>query len=254
MATVTGKTIWIVGASSGIGFALAKALLDNENFVIMTARSGDKMRELSERYPNTTAILEADITQPNDLSNLSSRLAEKTDSLDFVVLSAGICEYDDGPHLESDMYRRVFDVNFFANVDCIRMALPLLKRARGSVVGVTSLAGVVPFPRAEAYGASKAAFDYFLQSLKVDLKQSGVNVMLVRPGFVDTPLTRKNDFSMPYLISAEEAAEAMMKGMRTRKTVLSFPWQLSMPLHFFSMFKSFWIYAVAGNFKKQYKL
>lgn len=254
MADITGKTIWVVGASSGIGYALAEYLAERGNFLILTARSIGALQSLKQRFSTKVAIVHGDITDPCDRERIHQNLKGTTDTLDYLVLSAGTCEYDDGPKLDMDMYQRVFDVNFFGNMACLKMALPMLTRASGSVVGIGSLASVVPFPRAEAYGASKAAFDYFLQSLSVDLKPSGVSVTLVRPGFVDTPLTQKNDFDMPTLVSASYAAEQIAKGMSSRKSVISFPWRLSVVLNTFSVFKSFWMNQIAPRLLKQSQL
>ena len=254
MKELTGKTIWLVGASSGIGYALAKKMAENDNFVIVTARNKDALNDMQAEYPEKISVLSGDITNQESLNDIEARLNQTTDSIDLVLLCAGTCEYDDGPQLDVDMYRRVFDVNFFASVACTRIALPMLKRARGVVVGVSSLASVVPFPRAEAYGASKAALEYFLQSLSVDLKETGVQVQVVRPGFVKTPLTQRNDFDMPYIMSAEEAAEAIVAGIVRQKKVFSFPWQLSWTLNFFSLFKGIWMKTIAGGFKKPRRL
>lgn len=254
MNELSGKTIWLVGASSGIGHALARRLIANGNYLILTARNKVALEQLKAEYPEKISVLAGDITNDESLSDIEAGLKQTSDSLDLVLLCAGTCEYDDGPHLDVDMYRRVFDVNFFASVACTRIALPMLKRARGVVVGVSSLASVVPFPRAEAYGASKAALEYFLQSLTVDLKDTGVQVQVVRPGFVKTPLTQRNDFDMPYIMSADEAAEAIVAGIVRQKKVFSFPWQLSLTLNFFALFKGFWIKTVAGAFRKPRQL
>ena len=120
------------------------------------------------------------------------------------------------------MFRRVFEPNFFGVVHCVDALLPRLKQGDKLVV-VDSMARLLPFTRTQAYGASKAALHYFTKSLEVDLHHKGVKVQAVSPGFVETPLTDKNDFEMPMKISAEEAADAMLKGVEGNKQTVFFP-------------------------------
>jgi len=247
---ISGKTVWLIGASSGIGFSMAEELASKGNFVIVTARNIHSLDMLKAKFNENIAILEGDITDTYALENLKNKLNGISDIIDLLILCAGTCEYDDGPELQIDMYRRVFEINFFAAISCIKIALPLLKRAKGRIVGVSSLACVVPFPRAEAYGASKAAFEYMLQALSIDLKEQGVKITVARPGFVKTPLTDKNDFDMPYIMAPKEAANAILKGINDEKSIISFPWQLSFPIHLFSYFKSVWLRLFAVKFRK----
>ncbi len=250
MQSLVSKNIWVIGASSGIGYELARQLAAVGNFVFLTARSESKMRHLEELFPARVSLLPGDITDKQDLAKIAEALYERIDVLDLVLLCAGTCEYDDGLQLDTDMYQRVFDVNFFAAVACTNIALPLLKRGRGNIVGVSSLASVVPFPRAEAYGASKVALEYFLQSLKVDLTDTDVRVTIVRPGFVDTPLTKKNDFDMPFLVDTNFAAKKIIRGLEKSKSVIDFPWQMSLTLKLFSSFKNIWMRLIAKQFRK----
>lgn len=254
MANLMNKTIWVVGASSGIGLALTRALLKTNNFIYATARSTHSLAVLKEQHPNNLAIVQGDITSSDDLQRMQGELYSGTDVLDLVIFSAGTCEYDDGVSLDLDMYKRVFDVNFFACVSCVKIAKPLLMRAGGAIVGLSSLAAVVPFPRAEAYGASKVALEYLLDSMSVDLSDTGISVVKVRPGFVDTPLTQKNDFSMPFLVDTEYAANKIIEGLYLGKKTIDFPWQLSFVLKTFARFKQVWMWLAAKQFRKAQEL
>jgi short-subunit dehydrogenase len=244
------QNIWLVGASFGIGRALARDLLEADNMLFVTARSESSLRDLHSAYPNKVKLIPGDITDAEQLKTIERALASHTDVLDMVILCAGTCEYDDGPVLDTDMYRRVFDLNFFATVDCVRIALPMLERAAGRVIALSSLAVTAPFPRAEAYGASKAALEYCMKSLKIDLKGRGVDFALVRPGFVDTPLTQKNDFSMPLLMSPDEASKAIIKGLVSKKSMISFPWQLRLSLNLAAIFENFWAKLAASRLSR----
>ncbi len=116
-------------------------------------------------------------------------------------MNAGSCEYLDFPDPDWSAVRRVMEVNFFGTVNCVEFVLPLLRAGHGRrphLVVVASQVTAAPFPRAEAYGASKAALQYFCDSLRLDLAHEQIDVSVINPGFVDTPLTRKNDFEMPF--------------------------------------------------------
>jgi len=209
------KTMLITGATSGIGKALAINAANKGYQVIACGRNKETLDELS-KYSNINAC-QFDVTSLDD-----TRRALATVKFDIAVLNAGTCEYVDIDDFEPDMFRRVFEPNFFGVVHCVDALLPRLKRGDKLVI-VDSMARLLPFTRTQAYGASKAALHYFTKSLEVDLHNKGVKVQAVSPGFVETPLTDKNDFEMPMKISAEEAADAMLKGIESNKQTVFFP-------------------------------
>ncbi|MEX2962299.1 SDR family NAD(P)-dependent oxidoreductase [Microbulbifer sp. TYP-18] len=242
MAAIRDKSVWITGASSGIGCALALRLVSQNNFVIVSSRNADALRQLQQSAPTRIRVLECDVTQDEAMDAVGHRLAGLTDNLDLVVACAGTCEYDDGLQLDAASYRRVFDANFFGVVNSLRAALPLLAGSRAPVfAAVGSLSSVVGFPRAEAYGASKAALGYFLDSVRADVSRLPLRVVHIRPGFIDTPLTRANDFQMPLLMTAEEAAERIEHGLLRGRRVIDFPLRLSWPLRFLGFFDALWL-------------
>ena len=196
------KTILITGATSGIGKALALHSADKGYRVIACGRNKEALDELSRH--NNIDSCQFDVTDLED-----ARRALATLTFDIAVLNAGTCEYVDIDSFEPDMFRRVFEPNFFGVVNCVDALLPKLQQGDKLVI-VDSMARLLPFTKSQAYGASKAALHYFTKSLEVDLHHKGVKVQAVSPGFVETPLTDKNDFEMPMKISAEEAAEAML--------------------------------------------
>ncbi|WP_226648589.1 SDR family NAD(P)-dependent oxidoreductase [Microbulbifer variabilis] len=241
MAEIRDKILWITGASSGIGRALVLRLADHNNFVIASGRRREALAELQQFAPTRIRILDCDVADDSATASTFERLKDLTDHLDGVIACAGTCEYDNDLQLETAMYRRVFDANFFGVVNTLRCALPLLAASTSPLfAALGSLSSVVPFPRAEAYGSSKAALDYFLASVRADTCHTDLKVVLVRPGFVDTPLTAQNDFAMPFLISAERAAEFIEEGLARGKSVIDFPLRLSLPLRFLGFFRSLW--------------
>lgn len=242
MTDITDKTIWIVGASSGIGEWLALRLMEAGNFVIVSARSEDKLNALMQRNPQRISALPVDISKESNIDAITQGLQSITDSIDIVIVAAGVVEYEDDLALDAAMYRRVFDVNFFGMINAIAIARPFLEASshKGYIVGLSSLSMMIGFPRAEAYGASKAAVDYFLHSLIIDLPQRKFDVSVVRPGFVKTPMTSVNDFPMPFLMTADQAADRILKGMEKRKRVIAFPKRLSIMLRLLSWVPCLW--------------
>jgi len=142
------KTIWITGASSGIGQGLAQAFIEQGHFVIVSGRNRQALSELETMAPQRVRPLEFDLSEQDFSLALPARLREHTDTIDMVILAAGVCEYVDRPNCGLDLYRRVMEVNFFAQVECARIALSFLRNSelRPQIVGVGSLAAHLPFP------------------------------------------------------------------------------------------------------------
>ena len=209
------KTILITGATSGIGKALAIHAAKEGYRVIACGRNKDALDALSSN--SNIDACQFDVTDLED-----ARRALSAVKFDIAVLNAGTCEYVDIDNFEPDMFRRVFEPNFFGVVNCVDALLPKLQQGDKLVI-VDSMARLLPFTKSQAYGASKAALHYFTKSLEVDLHHKGIKVQAVSPGFVETPLTDKNDFEMPMKISAEEAAQAMLAGIENDKQTVFFP-------------------------------
>ena len=218
------KTILITGATSGIGKALAIHAAKEGYRVIACGRNKDALNELSSN--SSIDACQFDVTDLDD-----ARRALATVKFDIAVLNAGTCEYVDIDNFEPDMFRRVFEPNFFGVVNCVDALLPKLQQGDKLVI-VDSMARLLPFTKSQAYGASKAALHYFTKSLEVDLHHKGIKVQAVSPGFVETPLTDKNDFEMPMKISAEEAAKAMLAGIENDKQTVFFPRIFGLVLRF----------------------
>ena len=209
------KTILITGATSGIGKALAIHAAKEGYRVIACGRNKDALDELSSN--SNIDACQFDVTDLED-----ARRALSAVKFDIAVLNAGTCEYVDIDNFEPDMFRRVFEPNFFGVVNCVDALLPKLQQGDKLVI-VDSMARLLPFTKSQAYGASKAALHYFTKSLEVDLHHKGIKVQAVSPGFIETPLTDKNDFEMPMKISAEEAAQSMLAGIENDKQTVFFP-------------------------------
>jgi NAD(P)-dependent dehydrogenase (short-subunit alcohol dehydrogenase family) len=209
-------TVLITGASSGIGEGLAKSWADDGCHVIACGRDVARLEGLLLYSPHIS-VRQFDMTDAD-----ACRDALAGSLPDLVVLCAGTCEYLDQGKVDPALVERVMRTNFLGPVNCLAALQSVLKPG-SRVVLVSSMAHWLPFPRAEAYGASKAALSWFANSLRLDWEPKGIAVTVVDPGFVDTPLTRKNDFAMPGRVSVEQAVKAIRLGVAKGKMHIAFP-------------------------------
>jgi len=209
--------ILITGATSGIGKQLAIDYHNQGHQVWAVGRNESALSELKTMGMKTGQL---DLTKRDICLEWFSTLS----SMDLTILNAGNCEYIDLPKFDSESVMRVMRANVDSLAISIEGVLPLLRSSgEGHLAIVGSSAAYIPLPRAEAYGASKAAVAYMANSLRVDLKKEGIAVSLICPGFVKTPLTDLNDFDMPFRISTEEASTAIQSGLERKKTEIHFP-------------------------------
>jgi len=212
------KTVLITGATSGIGFQLAKDYANSGCKVFACGRNTQRLLELTETYPSLHPLV-FDLTDHKATTETLSQI----DSIpDLWILNAGDCEYIDSGKLDALLVKRVFDINVIGLTNAIEACQQFFARGqRLAIVG--SIASEVALPRAEAYGASKAAVSYLARTLQLDLKSQGIGVSIIYPGFVKTPLTDKNSFQMPMLISPERASLEIREGLAKGKSHIYFP-------------------------------
>lgn len=219
--------IWLTGATSGIGYTLARALLQGGHHIVATGRREEPLKELAGISSSQVTIAPGDTTNATDLGRIGEQL-DGEPPVQMVILNAGTCEYLDVSDYKSSVIENNIQTNVVGTARSLEIALPALRRARqqglpARLVIVSSSAWWLPFGRAEGYGASKAALTYMAHSLRADLHAEGIGVTVVSPGFVKTPLTDQNDFHMPFRISAEEAAERIVSGLGKERSEIHFP-------------------------------
>lgn len=212
------RSIWIIGASSGIGAALAKQLALEGARVIISARSADKLEALSAEIGAEAYAL--DVTKFEDIKNI----AEKIGKINSVVFMAGIYTPMNFDNMNLSDANHIIDINFKGALNAVLAVLPILKKQKfGQIALCASIAGYRGLPNAQPYGATKAALINLAESLRLELSPSNIDVKVINPGFVKTQLTDKNRFDMPAIITPEQAAQAIIKGLKDNAFEIHFP-------------------------------
>lgn len=225
----------ITGASSGLGRELSIQYAQAGWQVIAIARSVNALNELHQQNKNIHPF-PLDLTDGKSFAAAVDHLSQQIPALDLVILNAGSCDYVDASNLPLDIFDRTMALNFQSVVTAVKLLLPLLQKSEHSTLAiVSSLAHLFPFTKAQAYGASKAALSYFADSMRVDLADSAVRLCLIEPGFVDTPLTQKNDFKMPFLLQVKDAAQRIRQGLDAQQQRIRFPKRLVFSLHLLNL-------------------
>jgi short-subunit dehydrogenase len=227
----SGKRVWLVGASSGIGAALARELAGRGARVALSARSVDKLRALAIE---NALLLPCDATDTASLATARASLLAAWRGIDLVIYLAGDYVPMRAADFDLAVAERVVTVNFNGAMRLAATVLPDL-RAGGGIVFVASVAGYRGLPKALAYGPGKAALIHFAECLHLDLAPQGIGVWVVNPGFVATQLTAKNDFAMPALLTPGEAALATVDGLKTGKFEIHFPKRFTRVMKFLAL-------------------
>jgi short-subunit dehydrogenase len=220
------RTAWITGASTGIGQALAVALAKRGVKVAASARSTDKLAELVHAHPGI-APLPLDVTDAAATAEAVSIVSRTLGPIDLAVLNAGNWEAMSARNYSAAKAARSMAVNYQGVANGVAALLPgMIERGQGHIAMVASVAGYRGLGPTAAYGPSKAAVINLAETLRNDLVARGIAVSVINPGYVDTPMTRVNKFPMPYMISAEDAARRIIRGLEKGKFEIAFPWQL----------------------------
>lgn len=216
----TGKRYWVIGASDGLGAALAMKLSRAGAEVILSARSGDKLEALSKELPGTSSVVTVDAA---DRASLEAAKAE-IGSIDGMVYLAGVYWPQKAQDWVADEVEAMCDVNFTGAARAVGTVIAeMVERDAGHIVLTGSLSGFRGLPGATGYGASKAGVMWLAEGMYADLRHTGVTVQVANPGFIKTRLTEKNDFDMPFLMEPDEAAQHMFDLMNTDRFKSSFP-------------------------------
>ncbi|MGD9784150.1 MAG: SDR family NAD(P)-dependent oxidoreductase [Hyphomicrobiaceae bacterium] len=224
---VRWRTAWVTGASSGIGKAIALEIARRGCTVAASARSADTLNEMA-RDNGRILPFPVDVT---DAAAVASTVGSIMDRLggppDLVFFSAGVGRFSSATRFDRALFEESMRVNVVALGDALAPLIPpMIARGSGHIALVASLAGYRGLPRAVTYAPSKAAVISLAECLRFDLQPKGITVTMINPGYVDTPMTRKNDFPMPFLMTLDKATGIILRGLERGKFEIRFPWQI----------------------------
>ena len=227
-----GQVAVITGASSGIGWALAQTLAAEGCKVGLVARRRVQLAELAgqiEKAGGTAAYAEADVAQRSQVVAAIHELAVRLGPVDLLIANAGIGAPTTVEPFNVPDIEKQFRVNVLGVVYSLEAVLPqMIQSRRGHIAAISSLAAYKGLPGESAYTSSKAAVNVFMDGLRVQLRSKGISVTTICPGFVKTPMTEVNEFKMPWLLTAEEAARRIVRALKHKRKVYNFPWQMAL--------------------------
>ena len=212
-----GKNIWITGASSGIGKALAIKFANEGWKVAASARRENLLKELNQENENIHPF-PLDVTNIDQCKTVFENIVEKFKNIEISIFGTGIHDPKSEKKFNLDKIREIMEVNYFGTINCINAVYDYYSNKKsGQISIISSVAGYRGLPAAGAYCASKSALTSFTESLQFEMKRKNVRISLVSPGFIKTPMTDQNDFPMPMIKSPEFAAKQIYLGLIKKK-------------------------------------
>ncbi len=223
------KTVLITGASSGIGEALARNLSKENCRLALAARRIALLEKLSGELKLNGCdplVVKCDVSKKEEVSEAWRQVKNKFGGIDVAILNSGAGHKVTVDNYDSKFAEEIFGANLFGIIYWVEQLLPeYFEKKKGTIVGISSLADNRGFSESGFYSSSKAAVSIYLEGLRVELNPYGIKVITVKPGFIKTPMTDKNNFKMPFIMSPEKAAEIILGGIKKEKRIIQFPWQ-----------------------------
>ena len=248
------KTIWITGGSTGIGKALALKFANKGWNVAISARRENLLKEIADTNANISSF-PLDVTDKSKCKEVFEEIKKKFENIDICFFSTGTWNPKKEKDIDVEQIEDVFKINFFGTLNSIKAVEEYFKNKKsGKIAIVSSIAGYRGLPNSTGYGPSKSALNNLAESLYFDFGRSNVRVCLVSPGFIKTPMTDKNDFKMPFLKTAEYAADKIYDGLVNKNIFeIHFPKSLTLILKFFSLLPSKLYFSLIGKMTKYQK-
>ena len=248
------KVVFLTGASSGIGEALALELAKRGAILGLLARRESLLRDLvakCERKGTAARAFACDITDEYCVRDAAESLRNEFGKIDVLIANAGISGASKhAKDLKPQDFRRVIDTNLTGAVNSVSAVLPdMLKQGNGQIVAISSLAGFRGLPKSAAYCASKAGMTAYFESVRLDVQNRGVSVTIIQPGFIKTPLTSGRAAKMPFLMELDDSIPLFLRAIEKKKKFAAFPWQLATIVRAGKIFPA-WLYdKIAGGAK-----
>lgn len=246
------RTVLLTGASSGIGEALAIELAKRAAILGLLARRETELRDLAARCEaagGTARVFACDVTDADAVQGAADAFRNEFDHIDILIANAGV----GGNNAETRAFKpeavkNVIDINLLGAANSIYAVLPqMIERGSGHLVAISSLAGFRGLPKSAAYSASKAGMTAFFESVRLDVADKGVNVTIIQPGFIKTPLTSGRGNKMPFLMELDDAIPHFIRAIENKKKFAAFPWQLATIVRVGRIFPA-WLYdRIAGR-------
>ncbi len=224
----TDKTVMITGASSGIGRGLALAIAARGARLGLLARRQSLLDEIVTSVKSQAVAVTADVRDVKAMKLAADRVRQELGPIDILIANAGIGTSDHISQLDPDHAAKVMSINVLGAVNTVAAVLPqMVERGKGQLVAISSLAAYRGLAKSAAYCASKAAMSAYFESVRIDLRGTGVDVTIIHPGFIKTALTSGREAKMPYLMELDDAIPKIMSAIEKRKKSVAFPWQLA---------------------------
>ncbi|MCY7374451.1 MAG: SDR family NAD(P)-dependent oxidoreductase [Pyrinomonadaceae bacterium] len=240
------KVIFLTGASSGIGEALALELAERGATLGLLARREDLLKELAakcETVGGKARALVGDVVDAKAVQGAADILRNEFGRIDILIANAGIGGNNaETRSLQPEAVKKVIDINLIGAVNAVAAVLPpMLEKGSGHLVAISSLAGFRGLPKSAAYSASKAGMTAFFESVRLDVQDKGISVTIIQPGFIKTPLTSGRASKMPFLMELEDSIPLFLNAIEKRKKFAAFPWQLATFVRLGRIFPA-WLY------------
>jgi short-subunit dehydrogenase len=231
---------WVTGASTGIGREVAAQLAAAGWTVAVSARNREGLESLAALHPGRILPVVLDVTDTQAVAAAFAAMqAEAKKPVVRAIFSAGTYLHDTAKTFDIEKFKIQVDVNLTGTANCLAVLLPeFLSRRSGQIGMIASLSGLSGLPGAVSYSTTKAGLIAMAQSLNFDMRNAGIALSVILPGFVKTPLTDKNTFAMPYIMEVEDAARAILQGLDAGKFLIAFPGKLAWPLRFMRLLPS----------------
>ncbi len=246
------KVIFLTGASSGIGEALAYATAERGAVLGLVARREDLLKTIKhkiEKNGGTARYFDCDVTEKEKLCSAAESLRNEFGKIDIMIANAGIGGNNkETRNLEAEAVAKVININLLGAVNSVAAVLPhMLEQKSGQLVAISSLAGFRGLPKSAAYSASKAGMTVFFESIRLDVQHKGVSVTIIQPGFIKTPLTSGRANKMPFIMELEDSIPLFLDAIENQKKFAAFPWTLATLVRLGRIFPA-WLYdRIAGR-------
>jgi short-subunit dehydrogenase len=243
--------VLITGASSGIGKALAEYYSAQGHTLFISARREEKLKDIAEgleKSGNKCFFQKCDVSDKSDTAQMVTQANDKLGSIDLAILNAGVGREGNFAELDSDIFRYTFDINLFGVLHAMEYIIPIMKKqGAGKIAALSSMADVRGIPHSAAYSSSKAALTRVLEAARIELKPLNIDVVTIRPGFVESEMTDQNKFKMPLLMPVERAVKIITRGLAKHKAYINFPYRTNSVAAFMRVIPNRWYEFIMGR-------